>query len=225
MSRVDPGDALLTEPERLDRPGALDGLGERGVDDRRTTRSPAGSRPWRARRYQRSADHQQRHAERRSGSEHPPADQDRADERARTVVISAIIHSGSAQRTDQPSCSTSREVRVSRSPVPALSTVPIGRASELLDEVLAQLGQHLLAEREREEPCPAGSAASAASRNTDQHQRSPCPRGRSWCPCRPPATRPPSSRGAGQPGDRGQQRAGSASMANARGCRRNRLRT
>ena len=44
-----------------------------------------------------------------------------------TAVMSAISHSGSAQRTDQPSCSTSREVRVSRSPVPADSTVPIGQ--------------------------------------------------------------------------------------------------
>ncbi len=72
------------------------------------------------------------------------------------MVISAIIHSGSAQRTDQPSCSTSREVRVSRSPEPALSTTPTGSASELLDEVLAQLGQHLLAEAGGAGTVPAG---------------------------------------------------------------------
>ena len=45
-----------------------------------------------------------------------------------TAVTTAIVHSGSAQRTDQPSWSTSREVRVSRSPEPADSTVPTGSA-------------------------------------------------------------------------------------------------
>ena len=48
----------------------------------------------------------------------------------KTAVITAMHHSGSAQRTDQPSCSTSREVRVSRSPEPADSTVPTGSARE-----------------------------------------------------------------------------------------------
>ena len=48
------------------------------------------------------------------------------------VVTIAIIVSGSAKRTDQPSASTSRDVRVSRSPVPARSTVPIGSASDCL---------------------------------------------------------------------------------------------
>ena len=63
-----------------------------------------------------------------------------------TAVTRAMVHSGSAQRTDQPSWSTSRPVRVSRSPEPADSTTPTGSASVLRDEVLAQLGQHLLAE-------------------------------------------------------------------------------
>jgi hypothetical protein len=48
-----------------------------------------------------------------------------------TAVSRAIVHSGSAHRTDQPSWSTSREVRVSRSPLPADSTTPTGSASEL----------------------------------------------------------------------------------------------
>ncbi len=48
-----------------------------------------------------------------------------------TAVITAIVHSGSAQRTDQPSWSTSRLVRVSRSPEPADSTTPTGSASAL----------------------------------------------------------------------------------------------
>ncbi len=48
-----------------------------------------------------------------------------------TAVTTAIVHSGSAQRTDQPSWSTSRLVRVSRSPEPADSTVPTGSASAL----------------------------------------------------------------------------------------------
>ena len=49
-----------------------------------------------------------------------------------TAVTTAIVHSGSAQRTDQPSWSTSRPVRVSRSPEPADSTVPTGRARVFL---------------------------------------------------------------------------------------------
>ena len=61
-------------------------------------------------------------------------------------MITAIVHSGSAQRTDQPSWSTSRLVRVSRSPEPADSTTPTGQREGVADEVLAQLGQHLLAE-------------------------------------------------------------------------------
>ena len=48
-----------------------------------------------------------------------------------TAVMTAIVHSGSAQRTDQPSWSTSRLVRVSRSPEPADSTTPTGSASAL----------------------------------------------------------------------------------------------
>ena len=63
-----------------------------------------------------------------------------------TAVTMAMVHSGSAIRTDQPSWSTSRLVRVSRSPEPADSTTPIGRAEGVVDEVLAQLGEHLLAE-------------------------------------------------------------------------------
>ena len=48
-----------------------------------------------------------------------------------TAVTTAMVHSGSAQRTDQPSWSTSRLVRVSRSPEPADSTTPTGSASAL----------------------------------------------------------------------------------------------
>ena len=48
-----------------------------------------------------------------------------------TAVTTAIVHSGSAQRTDHPSWSTSRLVRVSRSPDPADSTTPTGRARAL----------------------------------------------------------------------------------------------
>ena len=48
-----------------------------------------------------------------------------------TAVTTAIVHSGSAQRTDQASSSTSRLVRVSRSPEPADSTTPTGSASTL----------------------------------------------------------------------------------------------
>ena len=49
-----------------------------------------------------------------------------------TAVTTAIVHSGSAQRTDHPSWSTSRLVRVRRSPEPADSTVPTGSARALL---------------------------------------------------------------------------------------------
>ena len=48
-----------------------------------------------------------------------------------TAVTTAIVHSGSAKRIDQPSWSTSRLVRVSRSPDPADSTTPTGRPSAL----------------------------------------------------------------------------------------------
>ena len=61
-------------------------------------------------------------------------------------MISAITHSGIAQRIDQPSCSTSREVRVSRSPLPAALDHADREAERVLDEVLAELGQHLLTE-------------------------------------------------------------------------------
>ena len=66
--------------------------------------------------------------------------------------------------------------------MPARSTVPTGRASALLDEVLAQLGQHLLAERLDERSARSGSAPSAATqeRRRCSHDRSGR-RGRWWC--------------------------------------------
>ncbi len=51
--------------------------------------------------------------------------------RVSAAVTTAIVHSGSAIRTDQPSWSTSRLVRVSRSPEPADSTTPTGSANAL----------------------------------------------------------------------------------------------
>ena len=118
-------------------------------------------------------------------------------------MTSAIIVSGSANRTDQPSASTSREVRVSRSPVPALSTVPIGSASDCFDEVLAQLGEHLLAEGERHVARVARQHRLGEQEDGDDEDR-PCRRATVVVPsatsCDEVADQP---RG-GQPGDGGQ---------------------
>ena len=51
--------------------------------------------------------------------------------RVSTADTTAIVHSGSAHRTDHPSWSMSEPVRVSRSPDPAASTMPTGSASVL----------------------------------------------------------------------------------------------
>ena len=135
-------------------------------------------------------------------------------------MTTAIVHSGSAQRTDQPSWSTSRQVRVSRSPEPADSTTPTGSARVLLDEVLAQLGQHLLAERLARRSARSGSAPSARTRNPASTSmiRSTWPT-RGAAPRRP-ATRSPSSRGAASAASAAQDVQRQRGPRAVRGCRR-----
>ena len=125
MSRSTCSMPRLPETERLHGPGTLDRLGEGGADPG-VPRARAGSllgapevppRP----------DEEAGDAEQDRHQTHHPTSSAAAT--VSTAVISAIIHSGRAQRTDQPSCSMSRDVRVSRSPLPADSTVPTGSAT------------------------------------------------------------------------------------------------
>ncbi len=86
-----------------------------------------GSRPWRGRGTSAARSTSGGTAEQaRAANTQPPTLS--AAAKVSTAVTTAIVHSGSAQRTDQPSRSMSLLVRVRRSPDPAASTVPTGRA-------------------------------------------------------------------------------------------------
>ena len=122
MSSSIAADPLLAEAERLDGAGALDGLGQRRVDRgvRRALAEVAVLGAGEVPPQRRSPA-----AVRRAGTAAPPTSRrEIAATKVSTAVTTAIVHSGSAKRTDQPSWSTSRLVRVSRSPEPADSTTP-----------------------------------------------------------------------------------------------------
>ena len=188
-------DPLAAEAERLDGAGALDGLGEGRVDLRSTSRTRAGSRPWRGRGT--SAGRSPAAARRARTAARPTSRRCSAAAKVTTAVTTAIIHSGSAQRTDQPSCSTSRQVRVSRSPEPADSTTPTGSARVLSTK----------SSRSSASTCSPStwlSVARVAGEHGLQHeeageqQRRSGRRGRWWCRSRPP--RPGRRAAAARPG-------------------------
>ena len=183
-------------PQRLDRPGALDRLGE-AVGDLRVGRvlpQVAGRRP-----AQVPAGAETTASARRSGS--GSASSGPTSTSAPTVstpVTIAISVSGTANRTLSDSASTSREVRVSRSPVPARSTVDSGMAST----------RSTNSSRSSASTC---SPSRAEARYGEPHQhRLRRPRTRRWpsairstvhraVPCWIASTRSPSSRGAARP--------------------------
>ena len=64
----------------------------------------------------------------------------------RVAVTAAIRVSGTPKRTTSATCSTSLVERAIRSPVPARLDRAEGQAEDAVEELLAQLGQHPLAE-------------------------------------------------------------------------------
>ena len=196
--------ALPAETERLDRPRALDGLGERGVDDRvrRALAQVAGLGPARGTSAARPPGSARRAAHRQ---QHPPPTSV-APTSVTTVVISAIVHSGRAHRTDQPSCSMSREVRVSRSPDAGALDHADRERQRVGDEVLAQVGQDLLADARRE---VAGLAGEHRLHDQEhrEHDRHVVDVVAPWCRSRRPA---PARRAAAAPPVRRPRRARAA---------------
>ena len=133
------------------------------------------------------------------------------------TVTNATIVSGTANRTVRDSASTSREVRDSRSPVPARSTVPIGSASALSTN----------SSRNSASTC----SPSANDRYRAQRVSSVCTMMKTaitritWLtlaavvPCWTSSTSPPISRGAASP-ETAARACSPIVMISARGCRR-----
>ena len=104
--------------------------------------------------------------------------------------------------------------------MPADSTTPTRQRERAVDEVLAQLGQHLLAQHLDDASARSGSAPSAATRKPASSQRRSGRRGRPSCPRSTASTRSPSSRGAASAGQRGQHVQRRARVQSSRGWRR-----
>ena len=203
--------------QRLDRPGALDGLGEAvghvGVGG--VLAQVAGGRPAQV---PPGADHEDRHREQQRQREQRADQQQRADHERRPV-ISAISISGTANRTLCDSASTSREVRVSRSPVPARSTVDSGMASTRSTKSSRSSASTRSPSRAEASMANRTSTACTTTNAGDRQRRSGRPR-RSCVPCWIASTRSPSSHGAASPATAASTCRPSAT-ASARGWRRN----
>ena len=210
--------AAAWAPQRLDRAGALDGLGqavgEVGVGGAlaQVARPAPGEVP-RACRPAGSA--------RRPAAAAPAAGPTTTIAPAmKTGVTNAMRISGTAKRTLCDSASTSREVRVSRSPVPARSTVDSGMArtrSTKSSRSSASTRSPSLAEASLANRI----STACATTNPAMRQGDPVHRGRGRCRpgCR--STRRPSSHGRPRPATAARACSPSA-MASSRGWRRSR---
>ena len=131
------------EAQRLDGAGALDGLGEGGVDAG-VRRALAQVAVLGAGEVPPQPDHQRRHAE-QAGQRDPPADPDRGDEGEHRG------DDGDRPLGQRPAHRPAELVDVAAGP--GQQVAGAGRLDDadrqrerVVDEVLAQLGQHLLAE-------------------------------------------------------------------------------
>ena len=145
---LEPADAAAAEPERLDGAGAVDGLGQRTVERRVALALGAGSPP--ARGAGTTACRRRSAAPRRAAAGRPAGAVRKAAATVSSTVTMATSTSGTANRTVRASASTSPVLRVTRSPVPARSTV-----------------------RQREPRAPAPGTAHAARRRPSRPARTP----------------------------------------------------